>query len=104
MRYYRLPSFNASDLSQTPSSPVSHRSGAKSATELSGTASSPIANQTQAQHERAGRGKPRPEPILHRETFETSRFLDFCSAKQLTVETGHPPAEWPLVILKEALD
>jgi len=100
MRYYRLPSFNASDLSQTPSSPVSHRSGAKSATELSGTASSPIANQTQAQHERVGRGKPR----LYRETFETSRFLDFFSAKQLTVETGHPPAEWPLVILKEALD
>jgi len=42
--------------------------------------------------------------MLHRENFESSRALDFCSTKQLTIETGHPPAEWPLVILKEALD
>jgi sensor histidine kinase regulating citrate/malate metabolism len=42
--------------------------------------------------------------ILHREAFEVSRSLDFCNKKQLTVETGHPPEEWPLVILKELLD
>ena len=42
--------------------------------------------------------------VLQRESFQTSRSLDFCSAKQLTIETGHPPEEWPLVILKELLD
>jgi hypothetical protein len=42
--------------------------------------------------------------ILHREAFEVSRALDFCNKKQLTIETGHPPEEWPLVILKELLD
>jgi DNA topoisomerase VI subunit B len=42
--------------------------------------------------------------VLHREAFEVSRSLDFCNKKQLTVETGHPPEEWPLVILKELLD
>jgi hypothetical protein len=47
---------------------------------------------------------PRPAPKLDRTTFETSRLLDFCSEKELTAQTGHDPAEWPLVILKEALD
>ena len=42
--------------------------------------------------------------VLQRETFQTSRSLDFCSANQLTIETGHSPEQWPLVILKELLD
>ena len=42
--------------------------------------------------------------ILHREAFEVSRSLDFCNKKQLTVESGHAPEDWPLVILKELLD
>jgi len=42
--------------------------------------------------------------VLQRKTFQTSRSLDFCSASQLTIETGHAPEHWPLVILKELLD
>jgi DNA topoisomerase VI subunit B len=41
---------------------------------------------------------------LERATFTTSRLLDFFSEKELTAQTGHPPAEWPLVILKELAD
>ncbi len=41
---------------------------------------------------------------LTRTTFETSRLLDFCSEKELVVQTGHELDEWPLVILKEAMD
>ena len=44
------------------------------------------------------------EDILHRETFATSRLLDFCNAKQLTVETGHSPEDWPIVVAKETID
>jgi DNA topoisomerase VI subunit B len=42
--------------------------------------------------------------VLERATFRTSRLLDFCSFKELTAQTGHPPPEWPLVVLKELLD
>lgn len=41
---------------------------------------------------------------LHRTTLRTSRLLDFCSAKELTAQTGHPPEDWPLVVLKELVD
>jgi DNA topoisomerase VI subunit B len=41
---------------------------------------------------------------LRRTTFQTSRLFDFCSEKELTAQTGHDPAEWPLVILKELMD
>jgi hypothetical protein len=41
---------------------------------------------------------------LQRATFRTSRLLDFCSQKELTAQTGHPPTEWPLVIVKELVD
>jgi DNA topoisomerase VI subunit B len=51
-----------------------------------------------------GRPKAKADPRLNRTTFATSRLLDFCSKKELTAQTGHPPAEWPLVILKELLD
>ena len=44
------------------------------------------------------------EPGLRRETFRTSRMLDFCSEKELVAQTGHRPAQWPLVVLKELLD
>ena len=41
---------------------------------------------------------------LQRETFRTSRLLDFCSEKELVAQTGHRPAQWPLVVLKELFD
>ena len=41
---------------------------------------------------------------LQRATFSTSRLLDFCSEKELTNLTGHPPVEWPLVVVKELVD
>jgi len=44
------------------------------------------------------------EPGLQRETFRTSRLLDFCSEKELVAQTGHRPAQWPIVVLKELLD
>ncbi len=48
--------------------------------------------------------QPASAAKLDRTTFETSRRLDFCSAKELTAQTGHDPEEWPLVILKELAD
>jgi DNA topoisomerase VI subunit B len=41
---------------------------------------------------------------LVRETFKTSRLLDFCSERELTKQIGHGVAQWPLVILKELVD
>jgi DNA topoisomerase VI subunit B len=41
---------------------------------------------------------------LARATFKTSRLLDFCSEKELVAQTGHRPAQWPLVVLKELVD
>jgi hypothetical protein len=49
------------------------------------------------------RRAPRPGQ-LERVTFRTNRLLEFCSEKELTAQTGHPPAEWPLVIVKELVD
>lgn len=43
-------------------------------------------------------------PTIERTTFRTSRLLDFLSEKELIAQTGHPPHEWPLVVLKELLD
>ena len=42
--------------------------------------------------------------ILKRQIFSTSRLAEFCSERELTNQTGHVPAEWPLVILKELGD
>jgi DNA topoisomerase VI subunit B len=39
-----------------------------------------------------------------RTTFTTSRLLDFFSEKELTAQTGHAIAQWPLVVLKELVD
>jgi hypothetical protein len=44
------------------------------------------------------------EPSLERTVFRTSRLLDFCSRKELIAQTGHQPAEWPLVTVKELID
>src|SRR5262245_19665069 len=41
---------------------------------------------------------------LQRETFKTSRLLDFCSERELTKQIGHSSSQWPLVILKELTD
>ena len=41
---------------------------------------------------------------LTRETFRTSRLLDFCSERELVKQIGHPADQWPLVILKELTD
>lgn len=41
---------------------------------------------------------------LNRETFRTSRLMEFCSQKELVSQTGHQVDEWPLVVLKELID
>jgi len=41
---------------------------------------------------------------LRRETFRTSRLLEYFSEKELVLQTGHEPDRWPEVILKELLD
>jgi hypothetical protein len=41
---------------------------------------------------------------LQRETFRTSRLLDFASTKELIAQTGHQPTQWPLVVIKEVID
>jgi DNA topoisomerase VI subunit B len=41
---------------------------------------------------------------LARTTFKTSRLLEFCSRKELTIQTGQPAEAWPLVVLKELVD
>jgi DNA topoisomerase VI subunit B len=41
---------------------------------------------------------------LTRETFRTSRLLDFCSERELVKQIGHSVDQWPLVILKESVD
>jgi len=42
--------------------------------------------------------------ILERQTFRTSRLLDFCSEKELVKQIGHSVDTWPLVVLKELVD
>ena len=42
--------------------------------------------------------------VVNRETFKTSRLLEFCSQKELVAQTGHEVAEWPLVVIKELAD
>jgi DNA topoisomerase VI subunit B len=41
---------------------------------------------------------------LKRETFTTSRVLDFFSEKELIAQVGHPVRDWPLVVVKELVD
>ena len=42
--------------------------------------------------------------VLQRETFQTSRLLDFCSERELVKQIGHGTDLWPLVVLKELID
>lgn len=46
----------------------------------------------------------RTAPRLDRTTFSTSRLLDYLTQKDLIAQTGHQPASWPLVVLKELVD
>jgi hypothetical protein len=41
---------------------------------------------------------------LKRTAFTTSRTLDFVSAKELTLQCGYGPEDWPLVAVKELID
>jgi DNA topoisomerase VI subunit B len=41
---------------------------------------------------------------LDRQVFKTSRLLEFCSPKELVLQTGHPVEQWPFVVLKELVD
>lgn len=60
--------------------------------------------------EPAGEGSPnrakpgRHKHVVQRETFETSRGMEFCSEKELTRQIGYGPKDWPLVIFKELVD
>jgi DNA topoisomerase VI subunit B len=42
--------------------------------------------------------------LLARTTFKTSRLLEFCTEKELIIQTGQPVVTWPLVVLKELVD
>lgn len=46
----------------------------------------------------------RASATLTRQTFRTSRLLEYFSEKELTLQTGHPPGRWPEVIVKELID
>lgn len=41
---------------------------------------------------------------IQRTAFSTSRQLDFLSEKELTLQCGYGPNEWPLVVVKELVD
>jgi DNA topoisomerase VI subunit B len=41
---------------------------------------------------------------LERTTFNTSRLLEFFSAKELTMQMGHEPECWPVALVKELID
>ena len=41
---------------------------------------------------------------LQRTAFSTSRLLDFVSEKELTLQCGYGPHDWPLVVVKELID
>jgi len=46
----------------------------------------------------------RQQTPLKRQTFVTSREMDFFSERELVTQTGHDVSEWPLVIGKELID
>ena len=41
---------------------------------------------------------------LERTVFETSRLLEYFTERELRYQTGRPPTEWPVVIVKELVD
>ena len=48
--------------------------------------------------------KSKGSDTFERKTFRTSRLADFASVSELIKQTGHPPENWPLVIVKELVD
>ena len=42
--------------------------------------------------------------MLRRETFRTSRLLDFCTERELVKQIGHAVEKWPIVVFKELSD
>jgi DNA topoisomerase VI subunit B len=42
--------------------------------------------------------------VLNRSTFETSRVMEFFSAKELQMQIGHAPEMWPLALVRELID
>ena len=42
--------------------------------------------------------------VLERQTFTTSRLLEFCSRKELAAQTGTEPDAWPLMVVRELID
>jgi hypothetical protein len=43
-------------------------------------------------------------PVLARKIFSVSRLAEFASEAELEKQTGQPPGNWPLVIIKELVD
>jgi hypothetical protein len=48
--------------------------------------------------------KSKGSETFERKVFRTSRLADFASIPELIKQTGQPPENWPLVILKELID
>ena len=46
----------------------------------------------------------KPEPKLTRVAFKVSLLMEFCSLRELQIQTGHSVYDWLLVILKEFVD
>ena len=46
----------------------------------------------------------RSAPLLQRVVFKTDRLGEFVGRRELMAQIGHPPDEWLVVLLKEALD
>jgi DNA topoisomerase VI subunit B len=52
----------------------------------------------------AKRRADEPGHKIDRVTTVVSRLMEFCSEKELSIQTGHPIEDWPLVIFKELPD
>jgi Histidine kinase-, DNA gyrase B-, and HSP90-like ATPase len=52
-----------------------------------------------------GRGaRSQRSETFERKTLSVSRDAEFASVEELQKQTGHPAAEWPLVVIKELID
>jgi DNA topoisomerase VI subunit B len=47
---------------------------------------------------------PPPRQAVARTTFVTSRLLEFASVRELVAQIGTTPDDWPLMIIREAVD
>jgi hypothetical protein len=50
------------------------------------------------------RSRQRKKHTFPRATFVASRDLEFFTAKELTMQIGHPPGRWPIALVKELID